>query len=508
MKNFILFLSALFLNTIVFGQTLDDAIRFSQTNLMGTARSAGMGNAFGALGGDFSSLSINPAGIAVYRNSEISVTPSVIFNNTSAKYFGAVSTENNTSFPFNQGGFVGTFKTMSDNSKGIISYHFGAGYNRVNNFNQNTLIQGYGLQSSKLGEFVIDGNGNLPDELNSFGSLLAFNTWLIDTLPGIPDSYFSAFEAIDQDGNIIWRAKDGLDQKNIIDQNGYTGEYVFSFGMNISNKLMVGITLNVQNIHYTEYSTYSEYNTYGLTPSFDTDLKYYNYYSYLDQRGSGFNFKFGLIARPVPFLRIGAAIHTPTYFNIWENWNNQMFASYEDDSFSDNSPYGEFNYKFRTPLKFIGSLAFVMGKRMIISADYEFDNYKSTEFSPLTYSDDYLRELNTQISERFKNTNNIRGGIEFKLSPELGIRGGIGYLDTPYKKEYQDKKSTYFTYSGGVGYRTVRYFVDLAYMMTKRSYDYFNYNWDSSWNDYFGIPEPARITSKDNQVILTLGFKF
>ena len=508
MKNLILFLSALFLNTIVSGQTLDDAIRFSQTNLMGTARSAGMGNAFGALGGDFSSLSINPAGIAVYRSSELSVTPSFIFNNTSAEYFGTVSTEDHNSFPFNQAGFVGTYKKLNDDAKGIISYHFGAGYNRVNNFNQDILIRGYEIQSSQLGQFVIESDGNFPDQLNSFGSLLAFNTWLIDTLPGIPDNYFNAYEAIDEDGNIFWRALDGIDQKHIIDQNGYTGEYIFSFGLNISNVLMAGITFNVQNIHYTEYSTYSEYNTYGLTPSFDTDLNYYNYYSYLDQSGSGFNFKFGLIARPLPVLRIGAAIHTPTYYNIWEHWNNQIFASYKDDSFSDDSPYGEYNYKFRTPLRFVGSLALVLGKRMIISADYEFDNYKSTEFKPWSYSDDYFQVLNSQISERFKNTNNIRGGIEIKLTPELGVRGGFGYLDTPYKNEYQDKKATYYTYSGGAGYRTLRYFVDLAYMMTKRSYDYYNYNWDSSWNDYHGVPEPARITSKDNQIILTLGFKF
>ncbi len=510
MKNILsIFILALLSSTVVIGQSLDDAIRFSQTNITGTARSAAMGNAFGALGGDFSSLSINPAGIAIYRSSEISVTPSLIYNNTSASYFGTNAKDDNWSFPFNQAGIVGTYKALNDDDKGIISTHFAVGYNRINSFNESSVIQGYGIESSKLGQFVIDAGGYYPGELDEFGNSLAFSTWLLDTLPGIGDQYFNAYEAIDQDGNIFWRANNGLDQRRITEKNGYTGEYVFSMGINISHILMIGCTFATQNIHYRESSTYSEYNSYGLSPAFDTDLDYYNYYSYLNQTGTGFNFKFGLIFKPLPILRIGASIHTPTYYNIWERWDNRIVSHYEDgETFEKISPIGEYNYKFNTPFKAIGSAALVLGKYLIISADYEYSDYKSSKFKPITYSDDHLRDLNDQIDERFKNTHNYRGGIEFKLTPQFGVRGGYAFQGSPYKEEYQDKKSKFTTYSGGLGYRTMRYFIDFAYMMTNREYDYYNYNWDSSWNEYHGTPEPAKIKSQDNQFILTLGFRF
>ena len=47
-------------------QTVDDALRYSQNTYDITARSTGMGSSFGAMGGDFASASINPAGIGVY----------------------------------------------------------------------------------------------------------------------------------------------------------------------------------------------------------------------------------------------------------------------------------------------------------------------------------------------------------------------------------------------------------------------------------------------------------
>ncbi len=491
------------------GQTLDDALRFSHTSYTGTARSAAMGNAFGALGGDFTSLSINPAGIAIYRSSEFSISPSVIFNNTSAMYTGINTEFNDTSWPFNQGGFVWTNKTFSEGDRGIVSTHFAFGYNRSNNLNQDMMTNGKALQSTLLGEFVIESEGVTPGNLNQFGSELAYNTWLLDTLPGINDSYFNAFEGIDGNGDIIWRADKGLDQKETTYKDGYSGEYLFTFGINISQKLMIGATMGIQSIQYTESSNYTEVNTYGLTPGYNTDLNYYNYYNYLHQTGTGFNFKFGIIARPFPMLRLGAAVHTPTYYNIWENWNSSIEAHYLDNAkFTESSPYGEYNYKFRTPLKAIGSAALILGKYMILSFDYEFQGYKSTEFKPLGYADDYLWDLNRQINEKFKNTNNFRLGLEVKMTPNVGIRAGFSTQESPYKKEYENKESTFYTYSGGIGYRTLRYFVDVAYMLSIREFDYFHYNWDSSWNDYYGTPEPARIKSNDNQIILTLGYKF
>ena len=74
MKRYILIIAGiLFLFSAGEAQNEVDALRFSQHYPVGTARSVGLGGAVGALGGDFTSLSVNPAGIGLYRQSEINL---------------------------------------------------------------------------------------------------------------------------------------------------------------------------------------------------------------------------------------------------------------------------------------------------------------------------------------------------------------------------------------------------------------------------------------------------
>ncbi|MDA3853446.1 MAG: hypothetical protein PF444_04305, partial [Bacteroidales bacterium] len=60
-------------------QTAFDALSFSREVSGGTARYMSMGGAFSALGGDFSTLSVNPAGIGIYRSNEFTFTPTLDF---------------------------------------------------------------------------------------------------------------------------------------------------------------------------------------------------------------------------------------------------------------------------------------------------------------------------------------------------------------------------------------------------------------------------------------------
>ena len=82
-------------------QSVSDAAKYSQTSTFATARSVGFGGALGSVGGDFSSLSVNPAGIGIYRKSEFMVTPGLRFNGTNTDYSGSSSADNNVRFGFN-----------------------------------------------------------------------------------------------------------------------------------------------------------------------------------------------------------------------------------------------------------------------------------------------------------------------------------------------------------------------------------------------------------------------
>jgi hypothetical protein len=76
MKKILCFLFSALSLAAVHAQTASDALRFSYIpQYGGTARTVGVGGAMGALGGDFATISMNPAGLATYRMSEFTYSP-------------------------------------------------------------------------------------------------------------------------------------------------------------------------------------------------------------------------------------------------------------------------------------------------------------------------------------------------------------------------------------------------------------------------------------------------
>lgn len=76
MKNIILLIFISF-SINIHAQTISDALRYSNLEVGGTARTVGVGGGIGALGADYSVLSTNPAGIAAFRTNEFVITPGV-----------------------------------------------------------------------------------------------------------------------------------------------------------------------------------------------------------------------------------------------------------------------------------------------------------------------------------------------------------------------------------------------------------------------------------------------
>ena len=64
----------------------EDALKFYSFGNNGTARVQGMGGAFTALGGDQSSVIVNPAGLGFFNKSEFSITPIFQNSNTTSNY--------------------------------------------------------------------------------------------------------------------------------------------------------------------------------------------------------------------------------------------------------------------------------------------------------------------------------------------------------------------------------------------------------------------------------------
>lgn len=510
-------------------QTVDDALKYSLTQPTGTARSMSLGGAMGALGGDYSAISINPAGVAIYRSSEFSFTPSLVFNQTESWYDRSPDNNNysnNTSssdkfgFPINQISYIGTSKLMREEGSGILSSHFAIGYNRTQNYNRETFIQGNNINSSLLDEFVNEAN---TVGLVSFHSKLAYDAFLMDPISEDENSgYYNAFEYLD-DGTPFWGPDQGLNQSRVIAESGYSGDFNLTYGVNISNRLFLGGTFTLATLNYDRnYEHYEE-----VAPS-ENQWDYLNNYSFsenLATNGTGINLKLGAIYKPIHSVRLGASFQTPTFYSINEEfWTSARIPeSFMEQTAAEKtlfeSDFGDYSYNLRTPLKATGSLAFIFGTNGLISFDYEYMDFSKMQFKSkdaVTNDISYLNDLNNEMSDVYGATHNLRIGAEYRVLPSLALRAGGATYQNPYKNQLTinkedgttegfDIQSDKFDLSGGIGFKQNNMSIDIAYLYRQQSYV------KSLYYSPFVSDEaqyPAKITSKDHHLAVTLGWRF
>lgn len=485
MKRFIIFiaLAAGVLN--VDAQNEVDALRYSRLSVVGTARYSGLGGAFGALGADFSSLSVNPAGIALFRNSEFTITPSLYMANTISDYYGEQNTDSRLNFNLGNIGFVSVMNAGVGQNSSLKKVMFGFGLNRTNNFNNRAIIQGFNGTSSLLAVYVDQANGIAPDKLDVNGNGLAYDTYLIDETSVGSHVYFADMP------------NGGVTQRKNIETSGSMNEMVLSMGANLLDKFYIGATLGMPYVRYFEQSSYTE------NDNLDSN-KYFNSFKQtntLSTTGSGIDFKLGIIYKPVDFIRIGAAFHSPTYYvKMTDKYSSTMTSFFDTiiadnlNSFNSSSPQGEFQYSLTTPLRAIGSIAFIFGKYGLISADYEYVDYSGSRFSADSYN---FNDENDAIRKKYRSTGNLRLGTEWKYG-QFSFRGGYGLEGDPYKAGINNYKGS--SYSFGLGLREKEYYLDLGFVHATRSEDYYLY--DPNYTD------PSRNKMQGNSILLTFGVRY
>ncbi len=464
MKRIYLIITLFTLSLNIFAQTveIDQALLFSRTdNNTGTARASAMGGAFGALGGEFSSLSINPAGIAVFRSSEITLTPTFIIDN---QQNNGITQETNK-FTFSNVGYISSVIPRIPED-GWQNWSFGIGYNNIANFNGEYVISNKKSKSSILDSWIAQAEGYEPDNLFPFNEQLAYQTYLINRLDDKENKYVSALGEIYK-----------MDQEKTQINKGYIGEYILSFGANYKHKLYVGATLGIQDVYYKTRTYHTEYAVKDNISSLDN----FTYGTFNETDGIGVNLKLGAIYRPYANLRLGFALHTPTYYNL--NTEMETFLdSYFDKNIKEGFPedgkashnyISEYletsNYKFRTPLRLIFSGAYTFAKRIALSIDYELINYSSSKYKSgdiewdngediYAFNRNYNR-VNSVINDTYQATSNLRVGTEIKVTPQFSIRGGYAHIGDAFKGDYNE---SYDIFSGGFGYRYKNTFVDAS----------------------------------------------
>lgn len=547
-----------------FAQSALDAYSLSQPDLKGTARFMGMAGAFGALGGDLSTLSQNPAGIGVYRSNDIGFTLDLDLQKSTSQSDGQNYSVDNTRFLLNN---VGTVLTMRLPSKMFPNFNFGFTYNKAVSFNR-TYGGNINVLHNSMSNYIA-GLANVgplyESELETKPDYDPYNDssapWL--AILGY-DSYLITPD-VDAQGNTKWYGlwSNGMTGSTsgsgsfYINEKGAVDEFNIAFGGNINNVLYWGMNFDIINLNYSLNTYWGESLKNAMVPDASNQLvtesadwHLSNVYS---ASGTGFNYQLGFILKPVQEFRLGFAFHTPTWYNINENFGANVAYKYggEETGFAETNGglLGYNSYGFRTPWKIIASAAGVLGSSLILSFDYEWANYGKMHFSqgsyfggydygyddwwpyaasqgPVAYSnfidpnDPYGYE-NSDISTYYKATNTFRVGAEFKPTSQFSIRAGYSYVSSPVNKEVRNNAMTVYTagtnpsyrfdnttnyITAGLGYRISRFYVDLAYVYKHMDSEYHAYTPDPETPS---IPSPqAKVNFSNSQVVLTAGFRF
>lgn len=442
-----IFIALAFLCTVFSMEAQNEvqALRYSLTNPFGTARYAAQGGAIGALGGDFSAIQVNPAGLAVYRSSEFSFTPSFYWVNSESNYLGNRMGDSRLRFNVGSLGYVSALNTNMD--RGLVSASFALGYNTLTNFNKRITMRtpdGAG-NSTLLDDFVRHANDD-PDNLSPFYEQVAFDANL---LPWDPDAeeYWNDI----QDGGY------GQNISRYLEQTGYIGEYSLSGAFNFSNLLYFGATMGIHSVRFSEEIFHSETDPADQILNFDS----FRFREFNNTSGWGFNMRFGMILRPIQMLRVGASFQIPTYYNLSEEKYTDAASTWDLGSgitdASAYSPVGIYDYKLRTPMKANAHASVILFKVATISAAYEYVDYSSARLD--AYDDKFIEENNVIRSE-YKDVHNLKAGAELRLGT-LYLRGGMQYLGSPYTDTRNDAGQ--FIFSGGMGIRTSAAFFDVSY---------------------------------------------
>ena len=470
--------------------TTTDALRYAVENMNGTARFRGMSGAFGAVGGDLSSININPAGSLFFNNNFASASISNFNTTNNANYFGTKNKENYSTLDLNQIGAVLVFNDNSGSSD-WNKISVALNYENTNNFDNRLFTSGINPYNSISQYFVNQANFVANTQFNDYQYEMAYETYIINPHPTTPNQFVSN---VSPGGNYY--------QDFYSTSNGYNGKITANVASSYKNKLFLGLNLNA---HFTDYvvtTSLYENNNNPLNPNTQPTISNIVFDNQLSTYGSGFSFNLGAIYKVTDSFRLGASYESPTWYNLNDELVQDLYT-YDnvnvpsgDESRYFGSPIFIFpTYRLRTPSKLTGSAAYIFNKKGLISIDLATKDYSNVQFKNTNQNN--FSDLNSQMSSEMKNAYEIRIGGEYKIK-QWSIRGGYRFEESPYVVDTAMGDLT--GYSAGLGYNFGENRLDLSYSNTHRNY---NQNLISS-----GMTDPTRIRNIQDNITLTYSINF
>lgn len=503
MKKLYLLLIGVLSMSAINAQNLTDAVRYSDGEIQGSARFRALSGAFGALGGDLSAISINPAGSAVFAQSYATFTLGNTNRKNETSYFNGKNSSSNSSFNVNQAGGVFVFKQTSNSPWKKIS--LAVAYENTKNYEDDWMSNGTNTRSIDS-YFLNNAQGLRLDEISALSgestnqaysgigsaygyqhqqAFLGFDSFILE-----PDTYDD--DNTSYSSNI---ASGTFNQEYSYAATGYNGKVAFNLGAQYGENIYLGVNLNSHFLNY-ERSTF----LYERNNNVGSIVSQVGFENNMIATGSGFSFQLGSIFKLSEAFRLGLTYNSPTWMTITEE-TTQYIETVRDDSGSnvlkiiDPNIINVFeDYKIQTPGKLAGSLAYVFGTKGLISFDYSRKDYSNTKFKPT--NDSHFRTQNALIENQLKAASTYKVGAEYKIK-QLSLRGGYRFEESPYVNE--QTVGDLNGYSVGLGYNFGNLNLDLTFDQFKQDNKYQLYT--------TGLVDAAAIDAVQSNITLSLGFK-
>ncbi len=541
-SKYIFFAVSLFAALSANAQETYENAKLAGEDLNGTARYVGMGGAMEALGADISTIGSNPAGIGLFRHSNVSLSAGLLMQSDGKEF----SNGKKTNLSFDQIGGVYTTRT---GQKSFLN--FGFNYHKSKNFDYILNAAGSLNGSSQNKQSYI--KGLLGDE-NSGGFFVrkdnnGKNVGYVDATPPLPSTPPKVAYTWSQIDDLYWNSliPGSTGTYNYEKATGYTldrahtgyiGNYDFAVSGNLNDRVYLGLTFGMKDVNYKGYSEYRENlnNAGGVLVRDERKVT-----------GSGFDITAGVIVRPVaesPF-RIGAYVKSPTWYDLTtSNTTGLVYAqgTKNKESYISNS----YDFKMWTPWKFGFSLGHTIGNNIALGATYEYENYANINSRVNNggyydyYYDQYYessipdKNMNAHTKEVLKGVSTLKLGIEYKPVSNVALRMGYNYVGAKYASDRQKdpglasfgtaySSTTDYTNWGeinrftlGVGYQVKKFNIDLAYQYSaqKGSFAPFSNVKDITYTSgttkitESNIASNTDVKNNRSQLLLTLGYRF
>lgn len=505
MKRYTLLAISLIVACFTNAQNITDGLRYATDDVIGTARFNGLSGAFGALGGDFSAIAINPAGSAVFLNNSMSFSFGVSDRKNESTYFNSNAESTASDLNLTQAGAVFVFTNSSESSQ-FEKFVIGLNYHTTRNYHDRLYVSGVG--NSSIGDFFLEQAQGISLDLLQLQS----GETISDLYAYLGSAYGSGaqnaflgyqgyiFDPVDpnspQNTQYISNISPGSFNHNYESfEDGLNGKYTINFATQYSDKFYFGVNLNSHIINF-EQSTYL-FESNSNPSSYVNQVGFENNLSVL---GSGFSAQIGGIMKVLDYTRIGIALDTPTWYVISEETSQYLKTNRVENGNSilevvnPNVLNVYEDYNLRTPGKVLVSVAQIFGKNGLLSFDYSYKDYSAIQFSPK--NDAHFSNENTTISNALRGASSYRIGGEYRVA-QVSLRGGFHFEESPYKNKTTVEDSSGF--SLGVGYNIGNFIMDFAYSRTDQSSLKQLYS--------IGLTDSAAINATSDNIIFTLGFK-